>query len=51
MRLREKGYQTGHLLVGQPEKVAHITAPFSGWSITQPDGNQCILTLTTQARK
>ena len=30
MRLREEGGELGHLLVGQPEKVAHVTAPFSG---------------------
>jgi hypothetical protein len=26
---KERG-KLGHLLVGQPEKVAHVTAPFSG---------------------
>lgn len=29
VRLREERGKFGHLLVGQPEKVAHVTAPFS----------------------
>lgn len=28
MRLREKGLQLGHLIVAQPVKIAHVTAPF-----------------------
>lgn len=30
VRLREERGELGHLLVGQPVKVAHVTAPFSG---------------------
>ena len=29
MRLRERRGKPGHLLVGQPVKVAHVTARFS----------------------
>ncbi len=30
MGLREKGGKARHLRVGQPEKVAYVTAPFPG---------------------
>jgi hypothetical protein len=28
--LRKEGFETRHLRIGQPEKIAHVTAPF--WS-------------------
>jgi hypothetical protein len=38
--LREVGFKTRHLHVGQPEKVAHITARFSnGESRSRPEIN------------
>lgn len=30
MRLSKEGLQTSHLRVNQPEKITHVTAPFSG---------------------
>lgn len=45
VRLRKEGLKTCHLLICQPEKIAHVTVPFAKpWS-TQRNANQCVLTL------
>jgi hypothetical protein len=49
VRLRKEAFQTRHLRIAQPEKVAHVTAPFFELCITQRGENQCILTLTISA--
>ncbi len=45
MRFRKEWFKTRHLRVGQPEKIANVSAPFSEPRVTQRGGNQCIPTL------